>query len=230
MRSSTSSLTDDQCRRAAAAPQRDARREAAVADAAACARLRAVAVLVDQPQVVVARSTVVPPGVGPDRWRSCTSSPTAVGIPRRGFQGDHYDVPEEHRDRGGGGGGRGGRQSRAGSAAARRRPAAESGAAQRPAHARLIARQSWTMQSWPTRWLGEQVAWTPGDVVAEDEPVDELAAVCLGDLAQLEPAIGVAWQGAVAGTDRRRRRMQPGGRPRPRLRRAARGPRSTRVR
>jgi hypothetical protein len=22
-----------------------------------------------------------------------------VGIPRRGFQGDHYDVPEEHRDR-----------------------------------------------------------------------------------------------------------------------------------
>jgi hypothetical protein len=23
----------------------------------------------------------------------------AVGIPRRGFQGDHYDVPEEHRDR-----------------------------------------------------------------------------------------------------------------------------------
>jgi hypothetical protein len=22
----------------------------------------------------------------------------AVGIPRRGFQGDHYDVPEEHRD------------------------------------------------------------------------------------------------------------------------------------
>jgi hypothetical protein len=22
----------------------------------------------------------------------------AAGIPRRGFQGDHYDVPEEHRD------------------------------------------------------------------------------------------------------------------------------------
>jgi hypothetical protein len=22
----------------------------------------------------------------------------AVGIPRRGFQGDHYDVPEEHRE------------------------------------------------------------------------------------------------------------------------------------
>jgi hypothetical protein len=22
-----------------------------------------------------------------------------AGIPRRGFQGDHYDVPEEHRDR-----------------------------------------------------------------------------------------------------------------------------------
>jgi hypothetical protein len=23
----------------------------------------------------------------------------SAGIPRRGFQGDHYDVPEEHRDR-----------------------------------------------------------------------------------------------------------------------------------
>ena len=23
----------------------------------------------------------------------------AAGIPRRGFQGDHYDVPEDHRDR-----------------------------------------------------------------------------------------------------------------------------------
>jgi hypothetical protein len=22
----------------------------------------------------------------------------AAGIPRRGFQGDHYDIPEEHRD------------------------------------------------------------------------------------------------------------------------------------
>ncbi len=24
---------------------------------------------------------------------------SSLGIPRRGFQGDHYDVPEEHRDR-----------------------------------------------------------------------------------------------------------------------------------
>jgi hypothetical protein len=23
----------------------------------------------------------------------------SAGIPRRGFQGDHYDIPEEHRDR-----------------------------------------------------------------------------------------------------------------------------------
>ena len=27
------------------------------------------------------------------------ASPASAGDPRRGFQGDHYDVPEEHRDR-----------------------------------------------------------------------------------------------------------------------------------
>ena len=65
--------------------------------AAGCARLRPV-VLVDQPRWWWRGR----------RWCHLVSDRSlaelhdfadALGIPRRGFQGDHYDVPEEHRDR-----------------------------------------------------------------------------------------------------------------------------------
>ena len=51
------------------------------------------------------------------------------------------------------------------------------------------------------RRFGELVPRTPGDVVAEDEPFEDLAAVCLGDLTQLQPAICVAWKRAVSRPD-----------------------------
>ena len=60
-----------------------------------------------------------------------------TGIPRRGFQGDHYDVPEEVRDDLLGCRCRAGGEPRAGASAARRRSAAEPGRA--PGPRRLIA-------------------------------------------------------------------------------------------
>ena len=52
-----------------------------------------------------------------------------AGIPARGFQGDHYDIPEEHRPDVLAAGAIAGAQPRAATAAAGRRPAAVAGAA-----------------------------------------------------------------------------------------------------
>ena len=53
----------------------------------------------------------------------------AAGIPRRGFQGDHYDIPEEHRPAMVAAGAIEVEQPRATAPASRRRPATDPGGA-----------------------------------------------------------------------------------------------------
>jgi hypothetical protein len=195
MRSSTSSLTATQCRWAADAAQRDGaqgrRRRHTLCQAALHGRARRPTAL------VVARPPLVPSRLGPivggtARVRRRRGDSTS-GVPGRSLRRAR-GAPRS----GGGGGGRGGRQSRAGPPPASRRLAAQPSATSRQ---QLVDRVSSVALSRPPRWLGEQVAWTPGDVVAEHEPVEELTAVRLGDLAQLEPAVGVSRQGAEVGSD-----------------------------
>lgn len=90
MRSSTSSLT------ASVSPGRRTRRNGTANTPDRYGRLRRVGVLIDEARWWWRGR----------RWCHLVSDSSldelhdfaeAVGIPRRGFQGDHYDVPEEYR-------------------------------------------------------------------------------------------------------------------------------------
>jgi Protein of unknown function (DUF4031) len=64
----------------------------------ACAMLRTVAVLIDQP-LWWWRGRRWCHLVSDDTLEELHAFAASAGIPSRGFQGDHYDIPEEHRDR-----------------------------------------------------------------------------------------------------------------------------------
>jgi Protein of unknown function (DUF4031) len=64
----------------------------------ACAMLPTVAVLIDQP-LWWWRGRRWCHLVSDESLEELHAFAASAGVPRRGFQGDHYDVPEDHRDR-----------------------------------------------------------------------------------------------------------------------------------
>jgi hypothetical protein len=62
-----------------------------------CGRLRPVTVLIDEPRWWW-RGRRWCHLVSDNSLEELHEFASAAGIPRRGFQGDHYDVPEEYRD------------------------------------------------------------------------------------------------------------------------------------
>ena len=112
-----------------------------------------------------------------------------LGIPRRAFQGDHYDIPEEHRPAMRGGGGDRGREPRAGAPARGRRAAPEPGPAPGPRRLngcrRRVRRAAQGADRGhrtrrhrggsPSRSRGHHAVGGTG-VAADDEPLEQLDA------------------------------------------------------
>ena len=156
-----------------------------------------------------------------------------VGIPRRGFQGDHYDVPEEHRPAMVAAGAR---EVESRELVRRLRAAGlrlSAGPAPRPraSDARRCPRSARHRGGSPSRSRGHQALGRAG-VVVDDEPLDQFDAERLGDVAGLEPPIAVVGVRAARPAapmprrGRRRGRSRRPSRPAARRRRARRRRRS----
>jgi hypothetical protein len=131
------------------------------------------------------------------RWSHLVSDTTlhelhafavAAGIPRRGFQGDHYDVPEEMRDE-------------LIAAGAQLVESRELVRRLRAGGLRLSPAERRAGAGSPAFGLADEVARAFGAGGADDVPLDQVDAMEVGDVAGLEPSIDVAGTGGAAGPD-----------------------------
>ena len=126
----------------------------------------------------------------------------AAGLPRRGFQGDHYDVPDEYYAE----------LIAAGAVEVesrelvppppRRRTPPDAGAAAGAGSSPMVHPDR------RPRRFAEEDRTRAVDVVADDEPLDQLDTGGRRQVAHLEPTVAVAGEHALAGSDGRQHRAR----------------------